>query len=242
MKQPHLDAYALLAGQSHGILSTHGVRYPGYPLGSLVPYVLDANGNLIILISDIAQHTLNLKADPRCSLTMSERSTGEVQAGGRLSVLADARVLSAEAAAESSARYLRYFPEAQGYFSAHDFRFWALTPFKLRYIGGFGRIHWLDPDATQASNPFIGREESSACTHMNADHVDALRKYCAFNGIPCEGRELAMVGVDTRALYLRVDACVHRLPFRQNIATLDELRRETIAMCQADYWQSAQAA
>lgn len=242
MSQNHLHAYALLASQSHGILSTHGVRYPGYPLGSVVPYVLDASGNLILLISDIAQHTVNLKADPRCSITMTERSTGDVQAAGRLSVLANARELSAEEAAESSARYLRFFPEARGYFSTHAFRFWALTPHKLRYIGGFGRIHWLDPDRSLASNPFFGSLELRATTHMNEDHADALQKYCRYNHIDTTGREVAMVGVDPHALYLRVDAQLHRLPFRQPISTADDLRHETIAMCQPAYWQDAAAA
>jgi len=242
MSQKHLDAYALLTGQSHGILSTQGVRYPGYPLGSVVPYVLDASGNLIILISDIAQHTVNLKADPRCSLTVTERTTGEVQAGGRLSILVDARCLGPEEAAESSARYLRFFPEAQGYFSAHAFRFWALTPHKLRFIGGFGRIHWLDPDISLATNPFFGTTELRASTHMNKDHTDALHKYCQFNNIASSGRDVAMIGVDSRALYLRVDADVHRLAFRQSISTLDALRRETIAMCQPGYWQDVKAA
>lgn len=61
-------ARELLLKEYRGVLSTHSKSMPGFPFGSVVPYCLDAEGNPLILISRIAQHTHNLLKDPsaRC--------------------------------------------------------------------------------------------------------------------------------------------------------------------------------
>ncbi|ORE87294.1 hypothetical protein ATO7_09642 [Oceanococcus atlanticus] len=242
MKKSCQEARALLCERTHGVLATMSVALPGYPLGSLTPYVLNDQGLPVILISEIAQHTANLKQDPRCSLTIIQQDKGEVQAHGRLSVLADARPLNAEESEAAAARYMRFFPEAQGYLKTHDFNFWVLQPVRLRYIGGFGNIHWMEPDELLQANPFAGRGEDAACTHMNNDHADAIASYCRFAGIDCAGHTPQMVGVDAEALYLRIGRQVERLAFKQPIDSMDGLRQETIAMCKPDYWAKPSAA
>ncbi|EJT82836.1 pyridoxamine 5'-phosphate oxidase-like FMN-binding protein [Pseudomonas putida S11] len=104
-------ARELLLKEYRGVLSTHSKSMPGYPFGSVVPYCLDAQGNPLILISRIAQHTHNLQKDPKCSLLVGEREAEDVQAVGRLTVMAEAHKLVEEAAIEAAAeRYYRYFP------------------------------------------------------------------------------------------------------------------------------------
>src|SRR6202021_3313411 len=51
-----------------GSLSTLSRKQPGYPFGSIMPYGLDDQGRPIFLISKMAMHTQNLKADTRASL------------------------------------------------------------------------------------------------------------------------------------------------------------------------------
>src|ERR1700712_1235672 len=135
------QARQLLLKEYRGVLSTHSKAMPGFPFGSVVPYCLDADGNPLILISRIAQHTHNLTLDPKCSLLVSERGAEDVQAVGRLTVLAEASKLGDPPAIESAApRYYQFFPDSQNYHQAHDFDFWGLTPVRHRYIGGFGAI------------------------------------------------------------------------------------------------------
>ena len=86
-------ARQLLLKEYRGMLSTHSQAMPGFPFGSVVPYCLDARGWPLLLISRIAQHTRNLKADARCSLLVGERAAEDVQAAGRLTLLAEARQL-----------------------------------------------------------------------------------------------------------------------------------------------------
>ena len=84
------NARELLLKEYRGALSTLSKAMPGFPFGSVVPYCLDAQGQPIILISRIAQHTHNLQKDPKCSLLVGEREADDVQAVGRLTYLAEA--------------------------------------------------------------------------------------------------------------------------------------------------------
>src|SRR6204780_1358126 len=58
-----------------GSLSTLSRKQPGFPFGSVMPYGLDEQGRPIFLISTMAMHTQNLKADPRASLLVTQNDT-----------------------------------------------------------------------------------------------------------------------------------------------------------------------
>src|SRR5215475_12166371 len=62
----------LLSLASIGTLSTISRKHPGFPFGSLMPFALDRMGRPLLLISNMAMHTQNLKADPRCSLFVGQ--------------------------------------------------------------------------------------------------------------------------------------------------------------------------
>ena len=85
----HRDARTLLSARKAGVLSTLSAEAEGYPFGSVVPFCLDRLGRPVVLISDIAQHTKNVAADPRVCLTVLAGGD-DVQASARLSLLADA--------------------------------------------------------------------------------------------------------------------------------------------------------
>src|SRR5471030_445335 len=55
-----------------GSLSTLSRKQPGFPFGSVLPYSLDEHGRPIFLISTMAMHTQNLKAEPRASLLVTQ--------------------------------------------------------------------------------------------------------------------------------------------------------------------------
>src|SRR5271155_4714740 len=62
----------LISLTSVATLSTLSRKHPGFPFGSLMPFALDPAGRPIFLISNMAMHTQNLKADPRCSLFVGQ--------------------------------------------------------------------------------------------------------------------------------------------------------------------------
>ncbi len=171
------NARELLLKEYRAVLSTHSKKWPGFPFGSVVPYCLDAEGRPLILISRIAQHTHNLQADPRCSMLVGERGAEDIQAVGRLTLLAEARQLAEEEVAAAAERYYRYFPESADYHRVHDFDFWVLQPVQWRFIGGFGAIHWLAAERVPLANPFAGEAERGMVEHMNSDHAAAIAHY-----------------------------------------------------------------
>ncbi|NJK41090.1 MAG: pyridoxamine 5'-phosphate oxidase [Acaryochloridaceae cyanobacterium SU_2_1] len=142
----------LLDNQSFGVLSTYSVDVEGFPFGSVTPYSLTETYHPLIFISNIAQHTKNILRDNRVSLTVLEHlqsPKADPQKHGRVSILGHATALphDAERDKESYQRYFQRFPESEGYQNTHGFQLYEITPVRIRYIGGFGKIFWLEPQA-----------------------------------------------------------------------------------------------
>ena len=231
------NARELLLKEYRGALSTHSKAMPGFPFGSVVPYCLDADGVPLLLISRIAQHTHNLLRDGKCSLLVGERAAEDVQAVGRLTLLAEAEQLHEPASVAAAAeRYYRYFPDSAGFHQAHDFDFWRLRPVRARYIGGFGAIHWLDQ--VTLGNPFAGKLELEMLAHMNQDHASAIAHYVALAALP--GSEPAqLVGIDSEGFHLRIGRGVHWLAFAQPCANPLEVRQQLVQLARAGEWPPA---
>lgn len=143
-----LDARALLAGESVGLLSTISVRRAGTPYGSLTPYALSAGGVPLLLLSALAAHTHNLRADPRAGLFVGDHTAAaDPQAGARLSLMGRAAPVGAEDEADARLRYLARWPRTVDTVALHDFSFWRFDIEEARFIAGFGDIRWLPASA-----------------------------------------------------------------------------------------------
>ena len=97
------QARELFRGARSGVLSSHSIKFPGYPYGSALPHVTDHAGRPVILVSHLAEHTHNLEADGRVSFLVSGAGP-ELQANSRAALLGDARPI--EDATVISARSL----------------------------------------------------------------------------------------------------------------------------------------
>src|SRR5262245_52376859 len=220
-------ARMLLKRQSVGVLSTHSVDVAGYPFGSIAPYTLDYDGEPTILISDIAQHTRNIKQNNKVSLTVFDQQADDPQAGGRLTWLGDAEPVDPRDA-ERRERYLRYFPSAESYFETHDFSFYRIRLRRARFIGGFGQIYWIEPDAMLARNPFR-ESERMIIQHMNQDHRPALFHYCdVLKGEKAD--EETMIGIDSEGFDLFADGRKLRIDFESPIETVEEARTTLVKL------------
>lgn len=214
----------LFLQQSFGVLATISLDVAGYPFGSVTPYCADEQCRPIIYISRIAQHTKNIIADSRASLTVVENNEGsdDVQAQGRLTCIGDALPMGADEASARE-RYFRYFPSARQYDQTHDFVFFRLQPVRLRFIGGFGQIYWLEPTEFMATNPFSRTQELQILDHMNKDHSDALRRYCG-------GEAAKMVGIDAEGFDVLTSGKKRRFNFETPIRNMEEARQALVAM------------
>jgi putative heme iron utilization protein len=220
METPN-PARALFLKESFGVLATISVDVEGYPFGSVTPYCVDRMCRPIIYISPIAQHTRNIVADPRVSLTVIERSASDdVQAQGRVTCIANARHVEGDR--DVSERYFRYFPSSRQYERTHAFDFFRLEMVRVRFIGGFGQIFWIEPDEFSIANPFSAAEEARIIQHMNQDHSDVLRGLA--------GGESVLVGVDAEGFDMLKGDRKIRTPFAAPVANMEDARRAFVEM------------
>ena len=223
------EARRYLRARHGGVLSTLSQKLGGYPFGSVVPFVLDAAAQPVMLISQLAEHTRNLAADARASLIATDASGDDMQAAARLTVVADAAPVDDQNLAAVQARYLRFFPDAARLLELGDFRFWVLRVKTLRFIGGFGRIHWVDAAGFAPPPSSLANAEASILAHMNADHAHNLAGYCR-HFLQLAPAEVEMVGIDCDGMDLRADGGLQRIDFARIIHDAAEARAVLVEM------------
>jgi putative heme iron utilization protein len=217
-------ARRLLRSVDSGILSTMSMEIPGYPFGSLTPYAMTHEGRVAVYVSEIAQHTRNMRGDPKVCLTVTEGSgTENQQALGRVTVVGDAREVPADLKVVVGERYFSLFPEAREYAGTHDFLFYWVEPRRVRYIGGFGRIFWVEAEDWIVPTPAWGTDEQSIIEHMNTDHADAVVNIARQHEAR-EARRAELVSLDAEGFHLRADSTLLYIPFPAPCMTKGEIR------------------
>lgn len=223
-------ARGLLRKTDAGVLSTHSSEMQGYPFGSLAPFAMTLEGRPLIYISQLAEHTRNLSADPRCCLTVVEStSTGDRQALGRASLLGEAHAVPDAERAAVAERYFTLFPEQRAYEQFHDFGFWRIEPLRVRWIGGFGQIQWIEPKDWLVPTPEWAAGENGIVEHMNEDHVDALESMLRAV-LRAEPEDVVMLRCDPEGFHLRSAGAVHWIPFARACQTAHDVRMEMVRL------------
>lgn len=128
-----------------GVLSTFSLTHPGYPFGSLVPYLIAKDGSIHIYISELAEHTKNIAGNNKVALTISDaENTDNPAATTRITCLAAVTLSNQQEALQKL--YQMQFNHAKQVLELPGFQFYQLNLTAIRLIGGFGDIRWLSPD------------------------------------------------------------------------------------------------
>lgn len=205
------NARELLRAHRYGALGTLSKKFDGHPYTSIAPYLVDHDGSLLILISGLAEHTKNLLHDARVSLITHNQDDPHIQTQGRVTVLGDAALQKDRAGC--ARRYLRYFPEAQTYYDMADFQFFRIVPRAVRYIGGFGDIHWVKAEQYLLPHHALMDEEETLLAELNAGSAP----------------EQQYVGIDGDGYDRRADGRIVRHTFAQPVHNADEARKALTA-------------
>ncbi len=224
-----IEARRRLGSLRSGVLSTISRRFGGHPFGSLVPYVLDHEGSPVVLVSQLAEHTKNIEDDARVSL-LAHDDARDVQAGARVTLLGHAKRL--DASSPSAARYRRFFPDSEGLLAMGDFSFFVVDPLAVRFIAGFGAIHWISAADYAPPANSLADAESAIVAHMNFDHSRNLRDYCGH----VHGRRPAdatMVGLDCDGFDIRADGELLRFQFDNPVTDATAARAALVALAAA---------
>jgi putative heme iron utilization protein len=140
----------LLFAERQGVLATLSARRDGWPFASVAPYALTDQAEPLLLFSDLAEHTRNVRADPRASLLVQDSAAlHDPQAGSRLTLLGTVEPLRPDATPAAQARYLERHPQSAGYFAMAEFRLYVLRIQEARFISGFGDMGWINAERFQ---------------------------------------------------------------------------------------------
>ena len=186
---PAWEARKLLRAAHVGTLASSA---QGQPFASLVTPACAPDLSLLLLLSDLSEHTRHLRAEPRCSvLVAGVAETINPQTAPRVTVTGLAEPVSDDAL---KARYIAVHPYAAMYAGFADFSLWQLRALGGLYVGGFARAARLRaadlaPDA--AAVAVIAAAEADIMAHCNADHPDVLRAIAGGSG------DWRMVAADT---------------------------------------------
>lgn len=224
------EARQFLRSTHSGMLCTNSVKFAGYPFGSVAPFVLDHDGQPLLLISTIAEHTKNIMADCKVSLLVFSPAE-DLQASARLTLLGEAEQTDKQDGL-LKARYQRYLPQAEQYFAMHDLLFYRLQIRQARYIAGFGSMGWLDGAEFRSPRSPLIAQEAGIIEHMNNDHQANMKIYCQhFHGITPDNVEMA--GIDADGFDLRTDQQILRFDFKQPIHDATEARAALVEIAKA---------
>lgn len=139
---------ALLANEGEASLAT--LDRMGFPFASLVTFATGDDQRPLLLLSKLAQHTLNLEGDSRASLLICKSGMPDTQTRSRATLVGRVAPLEdAAAIAAARAQFLARHPSAETYVDFKDFRFYALTIDHVHMVEGFGRIVSFPADALQ---------------------------------------------------------------------------------------------
>jgi len=229
------EARCLLRAHRYGVLSTLSKKFEGHPFGSIVPYLTDHDGSVLLFISGLAEHTKNIRHDARVSLITHDQNDPRIQTQGRVTVIGEAVAL--EHREPFAERWLRYFPENEQLFELGDFSFFRIVPQAVRHVAGFGQARWIMSHFTLPPCP-LATQEQDLLAQLDATCSDTLRHCLDSRNISAE--QAHMLGLDCDGFDVAAGGRVRRFDFAEPVtdaesalAALSRLGSELQAESQA---------
>ena len=151
-------------------------------------------------------------------------------AGARLSLLGQAHKLTGEQSLEYAERFFTLYPDSRKYQGTHDFMFYKLKCERVRFIGGFGNIHWISEDEWQLQTPEWLGTENSMIEHMNEDHMDAMKLICAHR-LDLHALNVEMLALNPDGFFMSADESKPvYVPFDKLAYTGVEVRQQLVKL------------
>ena len=184
----------LLRAARAGTLATSA---EGQPFASLVTPATTPGGSILLLLSDLSEHTRHLKREPRCAvMVVGSAETANPQTAPRLTVTG---LAAPEPDPALKARWVALHPYAAFYADFGDFSLWRIAPLAGLFVGGFARATRLRatdllPPAEAAAA--VAAAEGGVIQHCNQDHPDALAVIAAAHGLVGDAWRMAACDPD----------------------------------------------
>ena len=216
----------------------------GSPFGSFVDYVLDDEGNPVLLMNEMSMHTINIEKAAENSensesmvtlfTQFSSQSQGTAGSGGKSAGLQDTSRCSLTGAVEKipknaedmdviRMRYSLAHTYADQVMDSPKFAFYRLKPKMIYFVGGFGvSSKWVDVEQYKKANPdILAKEAAEIVQRMNREHNDDLQLTAQYLLDIPEVVKVVATGVDRLGIDLRVTS---KMGTRRNKLQTDEFR------------------
>jgi putative heme iron utilization protein len=212
----------------------------GAPFGSFVDYVLDDEGNPVLLMNEMSMHTMNIVENALngngenvsnlvtlfTQLANGSTASKKGQDVGRCSITCRVEKI-APTADDMDILRMRYsltHTYADQVMDSPKFAFYRLIPEKIYYVGGFGVMaKWVDVEDYKVAAPdILAKEADEIVTKLNWEYTSDLEltaKYLL--GITSEVEDIRVTNVDRLGMDLRVTC---QQGTRRNKLSTDEFR------------------
>ncbi|BCX18094.1 MAG: pyridoxamine 5'-phosphate oxidase [Geminicoccaceae bacterium] len=229
-EDPGFTIRRLLREQPRAALGTL-LGETGEPYVSLAMVTVDHDAEPVLLISDLADHTRNIRRDPRVSL-LFDGTAGLAVAltGARASV--QGRAVCIDGDERLAKRYVAHHPDAELYLGFKDFHLFKVRIEKAHLVAGFGRIHWVEGEKIRfdtSGTAALAAAEAEIVAHMNEDHADAVQLY-AERLLGRTGGGWKLTGVDPEGADLRREGETARLWFDKPVHDAESCRVELVRL------------
>ncbi|WP_040491964.1 HugZ family pyridoxamine 5'-phosphate oxidase [Ilumatobacter nonamiensis] len=157
-----------------GLLTLSTLTWSGHPYASIAPYSTLDSGAPLICVSSLAEHTQNLRRDPRSSVLVEAPADPGVDPLSLARVTILGSFIPYEPTGEEVDAHLELHPYARHYVGFPDFSWWRFDAANLRYVGGFGVMGWgTGEEYLESSADPVLPHAGPMIEHLNADHSDA---------------------------------------------------------------------
>lgn len=230
----------------------------GAPFGSFVDFVLDDNGNPVLLMNEMSMHTMNIAADPDCLVTLfcqfgtTSAAPSLGQDVSRCSVTGSVEKIDPKTAEDIDAIRMRYsinHAYADQVMDSPKFAFYRIVPKKLYFVGGFGVLaKWVDVEEYRDAAPdILAREAGAIVSKLNKDHAEDL-ELTAVHLLDCtdEIERIRVTNVDRLGMDIRVttkgkrrnklNTDEFRIGFRIPVISVEDAKSEILKVFQ-EAWE-----
>lgn len=205
----------------------------GHAYASFVTVATDLDGSPLLLLSDLAEHTRNLKADNRASLLVEAASRrSNPQTGPRVTLIGRIERTENE---RHRHRFLTRHPAAAKYAAFSDFAAYRMDVERVHFVGGFAQARWVNgrdfvlPSATADA---IAAAAPEVLAQVNADLQDTLDLAVA-SQLGRRGHGWRLVAIDPEGFDFSRNNAFARLDFPTPVETPDGLRTELAKVADA---------
>lgn len=233
----HAELARTLIGAG-GVATLSTLTESGHPYTSIAPHSVLADGSPLICVSDLAEHTQNLRRDPRASLLADESAPTDVDPLSLARVTLIGAFVPHQPTAEQIDAHLAVHPFARHYIDFDDFSWWRFEALNLRYVGGFGFMGWATAQeyAEATADPVIPHSQPMI-EHLNADHADSCTLIASQLAGVDAAESATVTSVDRYGMTFDAFAAdghaplaVARVAFPQTLTSPDQVRTASIEL------------